>query len=98
MRLTDERPVTRVRISQGYYLGKTEVTQAEWQAVMGNNPSHFSGCGRCPVEEVSWEDVQVVHREAQRQVRRGSATGCRPRRSGSMRPGRGPPPTPTRGI
>ena len=51
--------VTRVRISQGFYLGKTEVTQAEWQAVMGNNPSHFSGCGRCPVEEVSWEDVQA---------------------------------------
>ena len=55
----DERLVTRVRISQGFYLGKTEVTQAEWQAVMGNNPSHFSGCGRCPVETVSWEDVQV---------------------------------------
>ena len=54
-----ERPVTRVRISKGFYLGKTEVTQAEWQAVMGNNPSHFSGCGRCPVEEVSWEDVQA---------------------------------------
>ena len=55
----DEKPVTRVRISQGFYLGKYEVTQAEWQAVMGNNPSYFSGCGRCPVEKVSWEDVQV---------------------------------------
>ena len=55
----DERPLTRVRISQGFYLGKTEVTQAEWQAVMGSNPSKFSGCGRCPVETVTWEDVQV---------------------------------------
>ena len=55
----NEQPVTRVRISRGFYLGKTEVTQAEWQAVMGNNPSEFSGCGRCPVEKVSWEDVQV---------------------------------------
>ena len=55
----DEKSVTRVRISKGFYLGKTEVTQAEWQAVMGNNPSYFSGCGRCPVEKVSWEDVQV---------------------------------------
>ena len=54
-----EQPVTRVRISQGFYLGKTEVTQDQWQAVMGNNPSKFSGCGRCPVEKVSWEDVQV---------------------------------------
>ena len=53
------QPVTRVRISKGFYLGKYEVTQAEWQAVMGNNPSKFSGCGRCPVEMVSWEDVQV---------------------------------------
>ena len=57
-----EQPVTRVRISQGFYLGKTEVTQAEWQAVMGNNPSYFSDCGRCPVEQVSWEDVQVFMR------------------------------------
>ena len=54
-----EQPVTRVRISRGFWLGKHEVTQAEWQAVMGTNPSRFSGCGRCPVEEVSWEDAQA---------------------------------------
>ena len=54
----DERPATQVRISKGFFLGKYEVTQAEWQAVMGNNPSRFSGCGRCPVEKVSWDDVQ----------------------------------------
>ena len=53
-----EQPLTRVRISRGYWLGRYEVTQAEWQAVMGTNPSEFSGCGRCPVENVSWEDVQ----------------------------------------
>ena len=53
-----EQPVTRVRISKGFYLGKYEVTQDQWQAVMGNNPSEFSGCGRCPVESVSWNDVQ----------------------------------------
>ena len=53
-----ERPVTQVRISRGYWLGKYEVTQAEWQGVMGTNPSEFSGCGQCPVEEVSWEDAQ----------------------------------------
>ena len=54
----DQRPVTRVRISRGFWLGKHEVTQAEWQAVMGTNPSRFSGCGRCPVETVSWNDAQ----------------------------------------
>ena len=54
----DERPRTQVRISREYWLGKYEVTQAEWMAVMGTNPSPFSGCGRCPVERVSWDDVQ----------------------------------------
>ena len=49
----DERPLTRVKISKGFYLGKYEVTQDQWQAVMGNNPSESSGCGRCPVEKVS---------------------------------------------
>ena len=55
----DEQPLTRVRISKGFYLGKYEVTQAQWQAVMGNNPSGFSSCARCPVERVSWDDVQA---------------------------------------
>ena len=54
----NERPVTRVRISRAFELGKYEVTQSEWQAVMGTNPSSFSGCGRCPVDKVSWNDAQ----------------------------------------
>ena len=55
----DERPVTRVRISRGFWLGKYEVIQAQWESVMGSNPSRFSDCGgNCPVEMVSWEDVQ----------------------------------------
>ena len=57
-----EEPVTRVRISKGFYLGKYEVTQDQWQAVMGNNRSNFAGCGNCPVETVSWEEVQVFIR------------------------------------
>ena len=60
--LPNEQPVTRVAISEGFYLGKYEVTQAEWQAVMGSNPSMFSGCGRCPVESVSWDEVQEYMR------------------------------------
>ena len=56
---SDEQTLTRVRISQGFFLGKYEVTQSEWQAVMGSNPSGFDGCGpNCPVETVSWDDVQ----------------------------------------
>ena len=54
----DEQPMTQVRISRGFWLGKYEVTQTEWEAVMGSNPSSFNGCGHCPVEEVSWNDVQ----------------------------------------
>ena len=53
-----EQPVTQVRISRGFWLGKYELTQSEWQAVTGTNPSEFSGCGRCPVDSVSWDDVQ----------------------------------------
>ncbi len=55
---TREQPVTQVKISRGFYLGKYEVTQLEWQSVMGTNPSRFSGCRRCPVEQVSWGEVQ----------------------------------------
>ncbi len=54
----DEQPVTRVRISRGFWLGKHEVTQAEWQGVMGTVPSENSGCDRCPAERVSWADAQ----------------------------------------
>jgi len=45
---------------RNYELGKYEVTQAEWKAVMGSNPSHFTACGdTCPVEKVSWDDIQI---------------------------------------
>ncbi len=43
---------------EDFQIGKYEVTQAQWQAVMGNNPSHFKGCDDCPVENVSWNYVQ----------------------------------------
>ncbi|GHU35255.1 hypothetical protein AGMMS50256_30130 [Betaproteobacteria bacterium] len=56
--LTHEKPQHRVTISQPFYLGKYEVTQGEWLAVMGNNPSYFKGKNN-PVESVSWNDIQV---------------------------------------
>ena len=52
----DEKPVHNVTLSD-YYIGETEVTQELWQAVMGSNPSKFSGSQR-PVESVSWNDCQ----------------------------------------
>ncbi len=45
---------------RNYEIGKTEVTQAQWKAIMGNNPSKFKDCGgNCPVERVSWDDAQA---------------------------------------
>jgi formylglycine-generating enzyme required for sulfatase activity len=53
-----EVPQHQVKISQPFYLGKYEVTQAQWAAVMGNNPSEFKGQNN-PVEQVSWDDAQI---------------------------------------
>ena len=53
----DEKPTHRVTLTNDYYIGKYEVTQALWKAVMGNNPSNFKG-DNLPVEKVSWDDCQ----------------------------------------
>ena len=48
----------RVTISKSFYMQTTQVTQGQWQAVMGDNPSDFTNCGEnCPVENVSWDDT-----------------------------------------
>jgi len=60
----NEKPIRRVRVAE-FWLAKTEVTQAQWRAVMGNNPSKHPGCDDCPVEQVSWEDVQEFLRRAE---------------------------------
>ncbi len=54
----DEKPVHSVNLSD-YFIGKYEVTQVQWKAVMGENPSYYMRCDSCPVERVSWDDVQV---------------------------------------
>jgi formylglycine-generating enzyme required for sulfatase activity len=47
-----------VTLTRGFYLQSTEVTQADWQRILGTNPSYFSDCGPdCPVERVSWWDA-----------------------------------------
>lgn len=52
------RPVHEVTL-EDFYIGKYPITQAQWQSVMGTNPSHFKGCDDCPVESVSWSDTQI---------------------------------------
>lgn len=53
----DEKPIHAVTLSS-FKMARYEVTQAQWKAVMGTNPSQFSNCDQCPVENVSFNDVQ----------------------------------------
>jgi formylglycine-generating enzyme required for sulfatase activity len=59
----DEKPVRRVNLG-AFLLGRTEVTQVQWQAVMGSSPSYFKQCGAdCPIENISWNDAQEFARK-----------------------------------
>ena len=60
-----EKPTHQVTLTNDYYMGKYEVTQALWQAVMGNNPSNYKG-DNLPVECVSWDDCQKFISELNR--------------------------------
>ena len=53
----DEKPVHRVYVDN-FYIDKHEVTQKQWKDIKGNNPSSFGNCDECPVDNVSWDDVQ----------------------------------------
>lgn len=74
----DEKPAHQVTISQPFYMGKYEVTQAQWKAVMGreNNPSYFKG-ESLPVDHVSWGDVQAFIQKLDQQENRASGVFCR---------------------
>ena len=61
-RVNDEGPQTRVTLTRAFWLGQTEVTQAQWEALMGSNPSTFKGASR-PVEQVSWNDAMAFCRK-----------------------------------
>ncbi len=63
---SDESPEHLVFVGD-FYIGKYEVTQAQWKAVMGGNPSNFKGDNR-PVEQVSWDDVQEFIRKLNAQT------------------------------
>ncbi|MCK6512424.1 formylglycine-generating enzyme family protein [Myxococcota bacterium] len=68
----DEGPQRRVQISKGFWMLETEVTQGQYRALMGSNPSHFQKCGdNCPVEKVNWHDARAFANklsEAQKRV------------------------------
>jgi hypothetical protein len=69
--LDREKPAHRVTISQPFYLGRYPVTQAQWEAVMGNNPSLFGDDPNLPVEGVSWDDVQTFLHKLNERERSG---------------------------
>ena len=59
---SDEYPIHPVCINN-FWLGQTEVTQGQWQAIMGNNPSYFKNGSNYPVENLNWKDVQTfIHK------------------------------------
>ncbi len=64
----DDETQHRVTLTKGFWLGKYEVTQAQWQSVMGNNPSDFKSSER-PVENVSWNDCQEFVRAVNARVK-----------------------------
>ncbi len=54
-----EGPQTAVTITRGFWMGKYEVTQGEYEAVMGSNPSYFQGDTNRPVEQVNWDEARA---------------------------------------
>ncbi len=54
----DEGPVRQVTVTRGFWLATTPTTQAQWQALMGSNPSHFKGNLARPVEVIPWNDAK----------------------------------------
>lgn len=59
---SDEKPAHTERVGS-FRLSRCELTQEQYRVIMGNNPSHFRGCDRCPVEMVSWEDAKSFIRK-----------------------------------
>ena len=76
-----EKPVHEVCVND-FYIGKYEVTQKQWQDVMGDNPSYFRNCGDCPVANISWNDTEeFINKLNQKNAGAGSpnaGTGLKP--------------------
>ena len=84
---SDEKPQHRVRLTKPFYLGKYLVTQEQWEAVMGDNPSQFKG-PKNPVEEVSWEDCQQFVGKLNTKIGGGESSAAHRGAVGICLPGR----------
>ena len=79
-----EHPQHEVRINKEFYLPSTQVTQAQWKKMMGDNPSRFKKMqDDCPVETVSWDEAQNLLKSS-RKLRKPINTAYRQRLSGNM--------------
>ena len=83
----DEKPVHKVTITKPFYVGRFAVTQEEWQAVMGGNPSHCR-MPKMPVENVSWDECQEFSNDSTPKCAIAAGfSGCQRRRNGNTRAG-----------
>ena len=73
----EEKPVHKVTISKPFHMGKFEVTQEQWEVVMGSNPSHFKGAKK-PVDRVSWEACQTFIKKLNEKFARSGVTFALP--------------------
>lgn len=83
-RWDDEGPVHHVKITKSFFFGFYHVTQKEWKAVTGKNPSYFKG-DDLPVENVSWDDVQEFIKKLNE--KENTNKYCLQKQNGNMQPG-----------
>jgi len=88
-RFSDEGPVHHVAIENAFYMGSSEVTQQQWRALMGYNPSYFTG-DDLPVEQVSWTTCRNSSGSSTKRWAR-IRTGCPRKRNGNTPAARAPP-------
>ena len=78
LRDADEQPQHRVRISRGFWMMETEVTQRQWKVWMGANPAYFKNCGdRCPVDSVRWDEAALFANKLSEREGRESCFVCK---------------------